>query len=144
MEITRMTLEDVEAVYTLGASEPGFKVSNSSGFWTSKQLCSWVEADQDVLLVAKDGPLVVGFLLTTMHQPTGKVVFENHFVLPSHQNLGVAKLLMDEALRILRKRGAMYICFAVKESNGHALRYYSRYFVAGETFVWFERYVRKP
>lgn len=141
--VRNMLVEDVATVYSIGHSDPGFQVAddNKSHFWSLEQLESWVRSNTDVLLVAESGDgLVVGFILTTLHYPTGKVTWENQCILPEYQNRGVGTLLVDEMIVQLKERGATYLHFLV-ESNNPSLGFYEKKFQSGKLFRWFGEFL---
>ena len=137
MKIRAMELDDIAKVISLAQDEFGFQVSDkTTGFWSKEQLEKWVLSD-DVLLVAEDKDEIIGFVLTAMHKPTGKVTWENQMVSESHCGTGVTEALTKELEKRLKENGATYLHFLVKETN-RAWKYYARKgFDLGYKFFWF-------
>ena len=141
MNIRQMCLEDVPEVLKISQEVDGFKVSEEAeGFWSKEQLERWVEGD-DVLLVAELEGKIVGFVLTTHHKPTGKVMWENQLVLPEFRGRGVASALTNEMEKRLKEGGATYIHFLVKDTNQHLDHYKRIGYDAGHKFVWFGKFI---
>lgn len=140
MIIREMTVADIPAIHKMAKDEVGFRVADSqeSCFWPLVELERWVTSGDDVLLVAEDAGKIVGFVLTTLHRPTGKVTLENQFVLPECRGKGIAKALMGEMEKQLKAKGATYLHFLVKVSNENMGAYENMGFVRGYNFSWFE------
>jgi ribosomal protein S18 acetylase RimI-like enzyme len=139
--VRNMRFEDIPSVYRMGKSDSGFQVAEGeeSCFWSLDQLESWVSAGEDVLLVAVDGEKIVGFVLTALHKPTGKVTWENELVLPGYQGRGIGSLLKEEMLRQLKEKGAKYLHFLVKADNPN-IAHYEKRFPSGGLFRWFGKF----
>lgn len=142
MVIQKMTLSDISAVLKLGTGVAAFKVAEQDCFWSRDQLENWIKADEDVLLVAKEDDDVVGFALSTLHKPTGKVTWENLYVLPDFRSKGVGRQLIEELLLKLKQKGASYMCFFVRAENLEEVSYFQRRdFEKGFDFVWFSKHL---
>lgn len=142
MIIQKMSLNDLAAVLKLGTGVAAFEVAEQDCFWSSTQLENWINADEDVLLVAKDNDVVVGFALSTLHKPTGKVTWENLYVLPNFRGRGVGRQLIDELLLKLKQKGATYMCFLVRAENIDEVAHFEhRGFEKGHNFVWFQKHL---
>ena len=142
MKIEKMTLDDVSAVLRLGAGVEAFQVADHDCFWSQAQLEAWVEADEDVLLVAREGTEVIGFTLSTLHKPTGKVTWENLYVLPNFRCKGVGQRLIKELLFQLKSRSASYLCGYVRTENRAEVSYFEQQgFDMGYNFTWLSKYL---
>ncbi len=138
IEIEKMTLDDIPSVLKLGGNIDAFQVTEKDCFWTQSQLEAWVTADEDVLLVARKDAEIVGFVLSTFHRPTGKVIWENLFVIPSCRGYNIDSKLIQHLLESLRLKDALYICFCVRTNSPKKLSYFKRKgFDQGLEFVWF-------
>ena len=137
MNIRDMEISDIPNVISLAKKESGFNVSeDTEAFWSDVQLRSWVRSG-DVLLVAEEGDQIVGFVLSALHKPTGKVTWENQLVSKDYRGRGVAESLIEELEKRLKEKGATYLHFLVKEDN-RAWKYYVRKsFRLGYKFFWF-------
>jgi ribosomal protein S18 acetylase RimI-like enzyme len=140
MLIRKLVSTDIPAVLALAAREEGFKVSKDAPyFWSPVQLESWIEAGEDVLLAAVDDGVLVGFVLTTFHRPTGKVTWENQLVHPVYRQRGVGAALIYEMRKRLKEEGAKYLCAYVKTDNLDSLNYYVKLgLTRGYDFAWLE------
>jgi ribosomal protein S18 acetylase RimI-like enzyme len=142
METNKATIEDIPAILKIGMKVEAFRTREKDIFWTESQLRKWIEADQDVLLTAKDNGKLVGFVLTSLHTPTGKATWENLYVLPEYRGKGVASKLIDKMVEQLKQKGATYVFFAVNSNNKEELEYFVRRgFEKGFDFSWFGRHL---
>jgi ribosomal protein S18 acetylase RimI-like enzyme len=146
MPIRKMRVSDIPIILSIARNEPGFRVAESaeSSFWTEEQLTRWIEADQDVLLVAVVEEMVVGFVLTAIHHPTGKVTWENQLVVPHYRGRGIAAALTDEMerqLEALKAKGTVYINFLTKLNNPHLAHYEKIGYERGDDFAWFGKFI---
>ena len=142
MIIEKMALGDVPTVLRLGTNIEAFQVAEEDCFWSQGQLEAWVKADEDVLLVAKEDAEVVGFTLSTLHKPTGKVTWENLYVLPDFRSKGVGGRLIDELLLELKHRGASYLCGYIRAENLGEISYFKhRGFDIGHNFAWLSKHL---
>ncbi len=142
MKIRAITVEDVPALLSMGQDEPAFKVDKEQGFWSETQLVNWIASGEDVLLCAEVEGRVVGFVLTALHKPTGKVTFENQFVLSEYRSQGIGTALVEEMIKQVKAKGASYINLLVNADNTHGLDYYETHgFERGEDCVWFGKFL---
>lgn len=143
IRIRAMNVEDVPAIHEMAAHEEGFRVAESeqSCFWSQEQLARWVEAGQDVLLVAEVNEEIAGFVLTTLHRPTGKATWENELVIPKFRGQGVGKALDEELDKQLRERGATYVHFLIKAENPNLPHYERLGFERGREWIWFGKHL---
>ncbi|HRH55709.1 MAG TPA: N-acetyltransferase [Candidatus Paceibacterota bacterium] len=141
MHIRAITIEDIPTLLAISQDEDGFKI-RGEGFWTEQQLKRWIEKGDDVLLAAEREGRVVGFVLTALHSPTGKVTWENQLVVHEYRRQGVAHLLTEEMLKRLKENGATYVNFLVKSTNQSALSYYrGQGFEQGDDCAWFGKFL---
>lgn len=71
--IRKMADRDIEAVYEPGKQAFEFAVvPGPPRFWQKEQLRHWLQNPPDVLLVAEQDNQIVGFILSQLHQSTGK------------------------------------------------------------------------
>lgn len=141
MRIRSLLMRDVPALLQMASNEAGFEGAKDGvpGFWTEKQLRQWISSKKDVLLAAEENGEVVGFVLTTLHYPTGKATWENQLVLPKHRGRGIGEVLAKEMEIRLREKGATYLHFLVREDNGQVAHYARQGFTKGHAFRWFEK-----
>lgn len=139
MEIRKMQLKDVLAVYALASKEERFKVSGQTCFWSIRQLNIWVDGE-DICLVAEADGKVIGFVLSQFHKPTGKATLENLFVKQEYRGKGVGRELFEKCSCALKEIGAHYQCGMVEPDNGSILNLIKGAgFSEGKTFVWIDR-----
>lgn len=141
----RMETGDVEQVYSSGIKVEEFEVSleeaKESPFWPKNVLYEWVKSD-DVLLVAEDGEKIVGYILTRLHQPTGKADIENIFVDENYRKQGIASMLLSECLKQLKSKGARYVCVLTKTNNKSTIEFLKKNnFNKGYEFVWMDKFL---
>ncbi len=141
--IRKMNQEDIQEVYKLGSNEKRFKVgAETSGFWSKQQLIDWVKEDKDILLVAEEDNLVVGFLLTRFHFATKKVDWENLKVNEDYTGRGIGKKLTEEMFKQLKKIGAKYIVAIVEEDNSAIMSLLGKNnFKEGKKIIWMDKFI---
>lgn len=139
MLVRKLISNDVSTLLEMATREEGFRVSEDAPcFWSRAQLECWISTGTDVLLGAEEDGRLVGFVLTILHRPTGKVTCENLFVLPEWRGCGIAKALLNEMRKHLKENGATYLHLLVKTDSSSA-RFYERMgLTRGFDFVWFE------
>ena len=141
MPIRELRISDVPAILEMAKREEGFHVSQDAPyFWSQKQLENWINMGWDVLLGAQEDGRLVGFVLTAIHVPTGKVTWENEFVLPEYRRQGIGEALAKEMRERLKACGARYLVGFVRTDNLNALAYYMRKIglTRGYDFAWLE------
>jgi ribosomal protein S18 acetylase RimI-like enzyme len=139
-----MRVDDVGAVHESGTSVEAFQTSpleaSETPFWPADRLREWVQADEDVLLVAEAGGDVVGYFLSHHHETTGTAYIENLFVDPPYRRRGIGTELLETGVERIVARGGRYIAALTKTHNEpmqNLLR--EAGFNEGETFVWMDR-----
>lgn len=81
-------------IYEIGTDNEEFEVSDDKDiFWDKDSLEYWFDNQNNVCLVAEENEEIVGFVLSHIHIPTGKVEIENIFVEDSHRKRGIASKL---------------------------------------------------
>jgi ribosomal protein S18 acetylase RimI-like enzyme len=135
--IRKMKISDIDFILRVGKREEGFKVSEkSSGFWDKNQLTNWINSKDDVMLVA-DERKIVGFIMSSLHKPTGKATFENMWVSPEFRRKGLATKMTQIMIKKLKENGADYICGMSKIENENIINFLMKEgFDKGYKFFW--------
>ena len=111
VEIRKATLKDVNKLYYLGSITPELQVSDEP-FMTKKGFEFAVKNPKGVFLVAEEKTKVVGFAYGNIKNK-GKGYKEGCLVYlvvhPKYRKKGIGKLLYDERLKQLKKRGVSYV-----------------------------------
>ena len=140
MNIRNMTLEDLPAVISIGNDAPELAVSDVSRFWSEHRLHGWIEAHQDILLVAEEDGEVVGFQLTQLHLPSKVGYLSDLVVKKSARGQGIGAALTEETVKRMTTMGLTYIYALTQEMNDKIQGLLKKEgFEAGETMVWFEK-----
>lgn len=127
---------NIDTVYDLGINEPSF-CFEKPGFWDKSQLSAWFRSQNDVCLGAFDGSEIIGFTLASLHVATRKATWENLYVLPAQRNTGVAESLVEEMMKQLKEKGAMYVHFLVDFERKRLHEYFNRMgFNSSGAFMW--------
>ena len=137
MKIRKIQNKDINKIYQLGIDEKEFEVSEDMLFWSKKQLKKWISSNDDVLLVAEDNKKIVGFIMSAIHKPTQKVTIENIYVVEEYRKKGLAKKLLNETLKIFRKKGIKFINAFVDDKNTASFNFFKKNnFKVFSKFYW--------
>jgi len=140
--IRGMTLEDVAEVYRLGSKIEEFRVDDSNNiFWPVEILQNWTRSEKDVALVADYQGQIGGFVLVAYNPTTRKAIMEN--CLRTNEKpifRGYGRLLMQEAEKILRNKGAKYLCGFIEEGNTASLNMLRKLnYSKGKKYHWMSK-----
>lgn len=135
--IREMKISDIDFILKVGKIEKEFKVSEKEGgFWNKEQLTAWINSKEDVMLVAEERN-IIGFVMATLHKPTGKATFENMWVNPDFRRKGIATKMTKIMIRKLRENGAKYIFGMSKVENENIINFLMKEgFDKGYKFFW--------
>lgn len=138
--IRDMTVEDIGAVIQLGGQFSELLASEKDEFWDEETLRGWVEAGQDIMLVAESGGRVAGFHLTQLHLPSRSGYLSDIAVDPSFRRQGIASRLLDETLSRMKRQGITYVYGLTKVNNQkiHAVMRKNGFY-QGDAFYWFDK-----
>ena len=139
-EILKMKVEDINEIHKLGTSQKEFASTNGF-FWSKEQLNNWCQSPNDVLLVAKSKNEIIGFSFYAAHIPTGKVTWENLYVIPSARGMGVAASLAEEGLKQVKSLGYTYMMLCVNAANQELfVSFIEKYgFKRGDKVLWVDK-----
>lgn len=121
MKIRKMQKKDINSVYQLGIKEKEFQVSEDLKFWSKNQIKNWIISKDGVLLVAEQNKDIVGFIMSTIHNPTKKAVIENIYISKKYRSKGLAEKLLNMCIKLLKKQGAIHVHALVEDSNKASL-----------------------
>lgn len=135
-----MTIDDIPAVRKIGDSTPELSVTeDNSAFWGAARLTGWIEAHQDVMLVAEEDGEVVGFLITQIHMPSKMGYLSDLAVKESARGKGVASQLVKLTLDNMRELGITYVYALTQMENSKIHNLLKKYnFDQCEKMIWFE------
>ncbi|MBW4061585.1 GNAT family N-acetyltransferase [Candidatus Saccharibacteria bacterium] len=140
MTIRGMTSTDVAAVVALGQNVGELAVSDQSLWWGESRLQSWVDAGQDILLVADADGQVVGVQLTWVHAPTRMLYLSDIVVDPKWRGQGIAKALLEETLSRAHLLGLDWAYGLTQPTNERIQQLLQAHgFTKGEDLVWYEK-----
>ena len=140
MKIRSAEKDDAEEVYNIGTDTEEFEVSDDEDiFWDEDSLEYWFDSQKDVCLVAEDNGEIVGFVLSHIHIPTGKVEIENIFVADSYRERGIASELFKQLLNDYESEDADFAVAITLQDNYKIRKFNQRMgFQKGDTVVWWE------
>lgn len=140
--IRKMSSKDVEEVYNLGIIQKEFSSENGT-FWTKEQLSQWCQSSNDVLIVAEQDKKIVGFSLYAVHVPTGKVTWENLYVISSARKTGVASALIKEGHKQIKALGYKYIASCVNADDQRSFALFAEKFgfKKGNKVLWIDQII---
>ncbi|SPB15899.1 N-acetyltransferase GCN5 [Caballeronia novacaledonica] len=95
-----------------------------------ERLAHWNARMKDVaagaasVFIAEHEGEAVGFVCLVEPDETGSVLVDNLHALPEHRGLGTGTVMLDEAARWARARGARHLWLSVLEQNAAAIGFY--------------------
>jgi len=136
MIIRKVLEKDLEVIFQVGESENNFQVGEDiPSFWPKDILQKWIKSDSDITLISEDKNVIIGYILSSYHEPTRKAVIENLWVHPKYRNQGIGSQLLGECVKLLIKKGARYICALTKDEFVVSF-FEKKGFERGDSFVW--------
>ena len=140
--IRRLVEEDVNEVYELGLEREEF-TTESGSFWSPVQLKAWSESKSDVVLVAEDEGKIIGFSLYAQHIPTGKVTWENLYVLPEYRKSGAGSALIERGMEELGDLRCKYVmCCVNANDQTHFAEYLKKFgFKIYGSVLWVDKVI---
>ena len=140
MEIRSAEKEDSSEVYEMGTDTEEFEVSDDEDiFWDKDSLEYWFDNQKDVCLVAEENEEIVGFVLSHIHIPTGKVEIENIFVADSYRERGIASELFKQLLNNYESAEVDFAVAITLQDNDKIHEFNRKMgFEKGDTVVWWE------
>ena len=139
--IREMKPKDVTAVYSLGIKTREFYSSDDYGSWYPKEaLREWLKhKNDDVLLVAESKGKVVGFSLSYVHFRKWALM-DSIAVVPKYRKKGVGRELVDQTLKLLKKKGVVYAQAFLRNNNKPIFRLVKKFgFQKGNNFYVVDR-----
>ncbi|MEM3357218.1 MAG: GNAT family N-acetyltransferase [Candidatus Bathyarchaeia archaeon] len=113
MEIRQLTLRDYEKIIKLWSkAKLPFK---PKGRDSKEAIAAQMEANPDFFLGVYEGDDLVGVVIVSSDLRKGWI--NRLAVDPHYQRMGVAKALVNEAEKVLRKRGVKIFCALVEDDN---------------------------
>jgi len=113
MEIKRLTINDYEKLVNLWLrAELPFK---PKGRDSRKAIETQMQANQDFFLGAFDGDRLIGAVIVSSDMRKGWI--NRLAVDPDYKRRGIAKALIAEAEKTLRKRGIQIFCALIEDYN---------------------------
>lgn len=143
VKIRRMKEADIPNVIKAGEGTSEFRISPSDReFWSEEELKNWILSEYDVLLVVEnEEDEMIGFLTSSFHKPTGKVIGENLWVHKNYRKMGIGSMLLDEHLRLVKEKGATFVSSYVKEDAVLSMKLHDKKgFNQGDKSYWFYKY----
>ena len=117
-KVCRAAAEDIEAV----AETEALCFSDA---WSASSLLSHTEGAGGLLLVAKRGNDLVGYLTARVLPPECELY--RIAVLPISRHMGAASALMDALFALLKEEGCSSLFLEVRESNSPAIALYKKF-----------------
>lgn len=139
-----MSIQDVPVVVKLGNGASELAVSDESRFWGERRLGEWIEANQDINLVAEEGGEILGFILTQLHRPSEVGYLSDVVVREEARGRGVGAALVEQAVKRMTDMGLTYIYGLTQQTNEKIQNLLAKQgFEGGETMIWFEKKVNR-
>ncbi|KKQ35651.1 MAG: acetyltransferase [candidate division WS6 bacterium GW2011_GWA2_37_6] len=143
IDITRMSENDLDQVIALAIGVTEIQTGTSADqFWSRQTLEGWINADDGVLLVAKEGEQVVGYSISSVIKSAHDAIINVIEVHPDHQKKGIASNLIVQTLIELKSIGCNHVKCDIKPDNIPSQELFSRFgFEMGESFIYAERMI---
>ncbi|KKS44299.1 hypothetical protein A2567_03135 [Candidatus Azambacteria bacterium RIFOXYD1_FULL_42_11] len=142
VKIRKINSKDLSSIIKIGKKINEFQISNTGIFWSRDQLARWTKSKNDICLIAEDHNNIVGFVLFACHLPTKKSTFENIWVDSAYRKKGIARHLIDRALKNLDKKNISYIMGFVSENNKEHLSFLKKVgFSVGNKGHWIDKLI---
>ena len=137
MQMRKAKKEDLEAVSDLivrtkrlnNEFDPLFAVVTDAKSRAEKYIGSTIGAQDKLLLVATEGPKVVGMLRAEMrerifYEPHSEGFITDFYIMPEHRRKALGNEMLKQASAELRKMGAQIIVADVPARNEIANKFY--------------------
>ena len=122
MEIRALSIEDYEAITDLWSrANLPFR---PKGRDSKEAMAAQMKADPDFFLGAYDSNKLVGAVIITCEGRKGWI--NRLAVDPDHRHQGVAKALISECERILRKQGIRLFCVLIDDDNAASKKLFKK------------------
>lgn len=113
MELTKMTIQDYDAVYGLWISTPGMGLNSLDDSYEG--IARYLDRNPNTCFVMRDGSEVVGAILSG-HD--GRRAYIHHAaVKTSARRKGIGRRLVERAIDALRAEGITKVAFVVFKTN---------------------------
>jgi len=137
MKIRKAKQSDTSKIYSLGKNIKASKVNKKTvTFWPKSTLSKIIKSKNNVILVAEKNEKVIGYIIANYNPSFEKAIIENIYVDESRHK-GVGTLLLNEAVKQLKKNKCKYICTFTKLTEKNTLKWFShRGIKPGVKVVW--------
>lgn len=139
--IRNIKKSDISEIINIGKSTEEFDISeDEEKFWPEESLRKWIDNDDDIILVAEKDNNIIGFILSHMHKPTGKVEIENIYVKKDYRREGIGRSLQEELLSRYKKKKESVFAVGLVLKNNKKMHNFKEdmNFERGENLVWWE------
>lgn len=103
--IARMTIHDADRVIELGTQISQFDTgTNSMKFYCKETLGKMIHSENCIMLTAKKGDEIIGFMLTSVLPDARDAYMHSLFVDKNFRNKGIGSALVEKTMIILEKR----------------------------------------
>jgi len=118
VKVGSLEFNDIPALHRLGMQELSIQGRNEGRFWSVEQLQRMIGSD-DIILVAKDGSMVIGFVIACVHHSTSTALIWDIFVKDRYRG----RLARQQLMLMLRQRaisaGVTHIQLLIKAADAH-------------------------
>ncbi|MBI3859406.1 MAG: GNAT family N-acetyltransferase [Thaumarchaeota archaeon] len=111
--------------------DPMFAVVEGARARAERYVVASLDADDRLLLVASEGPKVVGVLRAEMrermfYEPSPEGFITDFYILPEHRRRALGHDMLERATRDLKKMGARVIVAEVPTQNEIGYKFYTK------------------
>ena len=144
MAIRLATAADLPTLYEIGLKTPEIQVSSTEPFMDKDEFLDSINRREMFFLVMEEAGQIQAFLMASTRDED--IGYKNHYacipyivVLEQFRGKGLAKLLYQEAEKILRQRGMTHLYCWANLNSGIIPFMEKQGFKTGHQYVWMDK-----
>lgn len=111
--IRTMVIDDYDSVYNLWINTPGMGLNNMDD--SREGICKYIKRNPTTSFVAEDNGIIVGVIIAGHDGRRGYIY--HTAVLPAYRNCGIARNLVEEAMKALDEEGINKVALVAFSKN---------------------------
>lgn len=142
VKIRKATMKDFNKLYYLGDRIPELKVDKHEPFMSKAEFKFAIKNPHGVFLLAEEDKKIVGFAYSNIkNMKEFKIASLVYLAVhPKYRHRGIGRLLYEERLKRLKKRGVIYIYSWIGARNKNMQKFARKWGLKkGKKFYWFNK-----